>query len=136
MGNADYDVSLFRIMVEDTVSMIEFPVFKIDLGDSVEKIAGQFNGEITDASQKNALSTAISKAITGVYEKICDNLAETVKTYKESLMEIRKKIEGSMLENIMQEFDQLVEQCEHKEREIEAYKEYSKLLDVSIQRLN
>ena len=58
-----------------------------------------------------------------------------MRSYKESLMEIRKKIEDSMLENIMQEFNNLVEQCENKEKEIELYKEYSGLLEKSIEKL-
>ena len=136
MGSEKYDVSLFRIMVEDTVSMIEFPVFSIDLGDAVGDIAAQFTGEITDTEQKTELSTAISKAITKIYDKICENLVNTVRSYKESLAEIRKKVEGSMLEDIVQEFDNLVEQCENKEKEIQSYKEYSELLENSMQKLN
>ena len=136
MGSEKYDVSLFRIMVEDTVSMIEFPVFSIDLGDAVGDIAAQFTGEITDTEQKTELSTAISKAITKIYDKICENLVNTVRSYKESLVEIRKKVEGSMLEDIVQEFDNLVEQCENKEKEIQSYKEYSELLENSMQKLS
>ena len=123
-------------MVEDTVSMIEFPVFSIDLGDAVGDIAAQFTGEITDTEQKTELSTAISKAITKIYDKICENLVNTVRSYKESLVEIRKKVEGSMLEDIVQEFDNLVEQCENKEKEIQSYKEYSELLENSMQKLS
>lgn len=135
MGSESYDASLFRIMVEDTISMIEFPVFSIDMGDAVGNIATQFTGEITDAKQKIELSTAISKAIMKIYDKICENLVNTVRSYKESLMEIRKKIEGSMLKNIMAEFTSLVEQCENKEKEIELYKEYLGLLEKSIEKL-
>ena len=50
-------------------------------------------------------------------------------------MEIRKKIEDSMLKNIMAEFNSLVEQCENKEKEIELYEEYSGLLEKSIEKL-
>lgn len=135
MGSESYDASLFRIMVEDTISMIEFPVFSIDMGDAVGNIATQFTGEITDAKQKIELSTAISKAIMKIYDKICENLVNTVRSYKESLMEIRKKIEDSMLKNIMAEFNSLVEQCENKEKEIELYEEYSGLLEKSIEKL-
>lgn len=135
MGSESYDASLFRIMVEDTISMIEFPVFSIDMGDAVGNIATQFTGEITDAKQKTELSTAISKAIMKIYDKICENLVNTVRSYKESLMEIRKKIEDSMLKNIMAEFNSLVEQCENKEKEIELYEEYSGLLEKSIEKL-
>ena len=135
MGSEKYDSSLFRIMVEDAISMIEFPVFSIDLGDTVGDIAAQFTGEITDAKQKTELSKAIAKATTKIYDKICGNLVNTVRSYKESLMEIRKKIEDSMLKNIMAEFNSLVEQCENKEKEIELYEEYSGLLEKSIEKL-
>lgn len=40
MGSEKYDSSLFRIMVEETISRIEFPVFDMDISDAMSGIAG------------------------------------------------------------------------------------------------
>ena len=40
MGDEKYDSSLFRIMIEESVNAIEFPVFDMDISDAADKIAG------------------------------------------------------------------------------------------------
>ena len=82
MGSEKYDSSLFRIMVEETVSGIELPVFDIDISDEMNGIAGKFTGELTSASQKTELSTALSKAISRIYDELCKKLDSAVKKFK------------------------------------------------------
>ena len=108
MGSEKYDSSLFRIMVEETVSAIEFPIFDIDISDAMNNIAGKFNGELTSASQKTELSTALSKAISRIYEELCKKLDDAVKKFKGEMSEIGQKVEDSLLTNITKEFEDLL----------------------------
>ena len=135
LGSEKYDSSLFRIMVEETVSGIEFPVFDIDMSDAVNGIAGEFNGELTSAGQKTELSTALSKAISRIYDKLCGRLDEAVKKFKSEMSSIGNKVEESLLANIVKEFDELLEQCGNKDKEIAAYKEYAAILEENIGKL-
>lgn len=132
MGSEKYDSSLFRILVEETVSKVEFPVFSIDITDTMNKIAGKFNGEITSASQKTELSTALSTAISRIYDELCNKLANEVKVFKQEMSKIEKTVEGSLLQNITTEFETLISQCENKEKEISGYKEYVEILDKEL----
>lgn len=135
MGSEKYDSSLFRIMVEETVSGIEFPVFDIDISDEMNGIAGKFTGELTSASQKTELSTALSKAISRIYDELCKKLDSAVKKFKGEMAQIGKKVEESLLDNITKEFEELLSQCENKEKEIAGYKEYAEILKSELEHI-
>lgn len=135
MGSEKYDSSLFRIMVEETVSAIEFPIFDIDISDAMNNIVGKFNGELTSASQKTELSTALSKAISRIYEELCKKLDDAVKKFKGEMSEIGQKVEDSLLTNITKEFEDLLNQCDHKDKEISGYKDYVTILETEISKL-
>lgn len=135
MGSEKYDSALFRIMVEEIVSGIEFPIFDIDISDAMNNIAGKFNGELTSASEKTELSTALSKAISRIYEELCKKLDVAVKKFKGELSVIAQKVEDSLLTNITREFEELLSQCDNKDKEISGYKEYAEILEKEIAKL-
>ena len=135
MGSEKYDSSLFRIMVEETISRIEFPVFDMDISDAMSGIAGKFNGELTSAQEKTELSTALSKAISNIYGELGDRLEKEVKSFETKMSAISQKVEESLLNNITEEFGNLISQCENKENEIAAYKEYAAILEKKLAEL-
>lgn len=132
MGSEKYDSSLFRIMVEETVNSIEFPIFNLDISDEMNGIAGNFNGEITSANQKTELSAALSKSISRIYDELCNKLGSSVKAFRYELKEIGDKAQDKLLTNIIKEFDDLLLQCEKKDKEIEVYKEYIVILEKKL----
>ena len=134
MGSEKYDSSLFRIMIEEKISSIEFPVFNVDISDAINGIAGKFNGEITSASQKMELSTALSKAVSQIYEELCRKLDSTVKEFKNAIATIGKEVEESLLTNVTKEFEDLIGQCENKDKEIADYKKYADILETEIKK--
>lgn len=135
MGSEKYDAALFRILVEETVAQIEFPVFNIDISDAMNGIAAKFTGELTSAGQKTELTTALSKAISRIYDELCKQLTSSVAEFKSEMKNISKTVESSLLENINNEFETLLSQYEHKENENAEYKSYIELLDKEIARL-
>ena len=132
MGSEKYDSSLFRIMVEETVSTIEFPIFNIDISDAMNSIAGKFSGELTSAGQKTELSTALSNAISRIYDELCNQLGSSVKKFKDELLDIAHKVQDNLLTNIEGEFEELMSQCENKDKEISGYKEYVAILEKEL----
>ena len=135
MGSEKYDSAIFRILVEETVAQIEFPVFNIDISDAMNGIAAKFTGELTSAGQKTELTAALSKAISRIYDELCKKLISSVAEFKAEMKNISKTVENSLLENINNEFEILLSQYEHKENEIAEYKSYIELLDKEIPRL-
>lgn len=135
MGSEKYDCSLFRIMVEEAVSAIEFPVLDIDISEAVNGIAGKFTGELTSADEKTKLSEALTKALSRIYEELSKKLDQSVKQFKTEMNEIRIKIEENLLSDISREFEALLSQCENKEKEIDILKDYAALLQNSTRKL-
>lgn len=135
MGSERYDSSLFRIMVEETVSSIEFPVFHIDISDAVDGIAGKFTGELTAAEEKNDLVSMLSKAVSRICGALCTRLETTVQSFRKEMEELEAKVEESLLVNISGEFELLLNQCENKEKEIADYKEYAAVLQKELARI-
>lgn len=132
MGSEKYDSSLFKIMVEETVSAIEFPIFNLDISDAMNGIAGKFNGELTSASEKTELSTALSNAIARIYDELCNKLGSSVKAFKDELTSIGHKVQESLLSNITGEFEALLSQCENRDKEIAQHKEYVAILEKEL----
>lgn len=132
MGSEKYDSSLFRIMVEETVSAIEFPILNLDISDAMNGIAGKFSGELTSASQKTELTTVLSKTISRIFDELCSKLGSSVKVFRDELTAIGHKVQDNLLTNITEEFETLLSQCENKEKEIEEYNEYVAILEKEI----
>lgn len=132
MGNEKYDSSLFRIMVEETVSKIEFPVIQMDISDAMQSIASKFTGEITSGSERGALSRALANGMDRVHDELCNKLIQAVADFKMSMKGISHHVEISLLENITQEFESLLEEFANKELEIERHKQYASSLDKNL----
>ena len=135
MGSEKYDSALFRILVEETVSGIEFPVFNIDITDTMNGITAKFSGELTSGGERTELSTALSAAISKTYDELSKELTASVAAFKEEMRTISKMVEERLLENINNEFETLLSQYEHKENEIGEYKSYITMLDGELARL-
>lgn len=132
MGDENYDSSLFRITVEEVISAIEFPVFNIDISDAMDSIAGKFGGELTSAKQKNELSVALAKAIARICEELCKHLEDSVKKFKNEMVETGRRVEKNLAGNIYQEYETLLTQCENKDKEILEFKEYALILEKKL----
>ena len=135
LGSDKFDSSLFRVLVEDTVSQIEFPVFNMDIAEAMNGIAGKFTGEITSAEKKTELSTALMNAISRICDRLTEELESSVRKYRNELDGIRQKVEDNLLTNITEEFDLLAEQCGNKEKEISGFKEYAGILEGALAKL-
>lgn len=135
MGSEKYDSSLFRIMVEDTVNKIEFPMIKIDASSAMDKIASEFTGELTSSSEKTSLINALSNAIGKSFDTISVQLANSVGNFKQEMDEISTSLQNSLLENISGEFDEILKKVENKEKEIEKFRDYIYNLETEIRKL-
>ena len=131
VGSEDYDANLVRMLVEETIGKVEFPVFHISIEGDMRQIANQFSGEII-GSAKNELVIALNSALSKVFEKISDNLTTEVAAFKQAMNTIAEELQESLLTDIKQEFETLLEQYNNKEREIKSYQQYIQMLTEEI----
>ncbi len=132
LSSENYDASLFRIMMEQAIGAVEFPIFRMDVSDTVKSITSRFSGELTSSREKVELSNVLANTIALVYDKICDRMGDAVRDFKSKMETISKDLQNNLLTNISDEFDSLLAQCENKEKEIEGYKEYVRILDAKL----
>ena len=82
------------------------------------------------------MAVALQRAVSRIYDQLCEKLSLTVREFKESMAAIQEKIEDSLLKNIIEEFDALALQCQNKETEIAGYQEYVSRLENCRKRLH
>lgn len=132
LSSENYDASLFRIMMERAMGAVEFPIFRLDVSDTVKSITSRFSGELTSSHDKMELSSALANTIVLVYDKICDRMGDAVRDFKSKMDNISGELQNNLLTNISDEFNSLIAQCENKEKEIDGYKEYVKILNEKL----
>ena len=135
MGSEKFDVSYFRSIVEETVNSIEYPVFKIDIGDDVNNITTHFTGEITSAKEKTALITSLGRAVLSVNNRLIEEFDNKVQVFKKAMTNNSLIIQDNLLKNISAEFKLLLDECDNKNKEIAGYKEYEKILENELEKL-
>lgn len=135
MGSEKYDSSLFRILIEKTVNNIEFPIVKIDISSAMKGITAKFSGEITSPTDKASLSEALANAVSRIYSEMSDKMTSTVKSFKEEMTRIQEELQTSMLENINEEFNDILAKYEDKENEIDKIGDYISKLKAELKKL-
>jgi len=135
MGSEKYDFSLFRILVEEQVKRIEYPVFKLDISEATDQLASKFNGQVRSDSQKAGLHQAMLSAVSQLFERITYQLADTVRHFKSEMSSISDQLMEGLLKDIHDEFNMLLEQLQHREQEIENYRNYIYLLTSELKQL-
>ena len=135
MGDETYNAAFCRLVVEDTVNSIELPVISMDISGALDDIAGEFSGEITSSEEKTQLNSALTHALSSLYNALAEKLETEVKRFRASMDKLARKTQDSLLENINAEFDKLQAEYGRKETEIANYKAYLSALRAEAARL-
>ena len=78
------------------------------------------------------MSVALSNAISRIYDELRQKLTSAVSDFKTKMNAVSHDAEQQLLKNIMDEFETLLEQFDHKEKEIEGYKNYIAALEKEL----
>ena len=78
----------------------------------------------------------MTKATAEVYSEICNSLANRVKEYKTELKNIGLRIQDTLLNEVNEEFEELMRKCKNRDEEIESYKTYASILENEIAKLS
>ncbi|MBP2114101.1 dynamin family protein [Paenibacillus silagei] len=135
MGSEKYDPAFFRLLVEEKINGIEFPVIKLDITEATNRFVSKFSGEITSASDKTNMQNAMLSAVNALFETMSTQLSERVKVFKADMNEIAGQLSVSLLASVQAEFDELLQKYENRQQEIEKYREYIYMLSDELKRL-
>lgn len=125
----DYDPIYFRLLAERALNNIELPVIHINVDSYLNNLAGKWSGEVRDASDRNALQSALAHAISQLFDTISACFTEEVPRLKSHLDTIRDDFGSDLLRNMNTEYEKLQESCADKERSIERLKAYAAVLE-------
>ena len=135
MGSEKYDPAFFRLLVEEKINAIEFPVIQLDISEATDRFVAKFNGEITSVAEKNNMQHAMQSTVTSLFETISNQLMQQVKSFKAEMNGIAGKLTVSLLASIELEFEELLQKYENREQEIEKYRDYIYKLADELKRL-
>lgn len=132
IGSEKYDAALFRRFVEEAVSMVEFPVFSLNISQKINRITGNFSGKLRAIKKREALAAVVADAVGNICESLCRKLSSTAAEFKVKMQEISHKAQDILVQNVSQELDLLLKQCENREKEIGNGREYERILEEEL----
>ena len=131
-GSTDYNVAFFQAAIEGALQNVTFPVFHLNVSDTLQQIEMDFSGEVTSAKEKNALAGAVRSALHTVYDGLCTQMEKETAAFHDKLKEMSGQVEEQLLANVQNEYQKLSSQCEDKEKEVARYQAYSAALTKEI----
>lgn len=119
----DFDPMLFKAMLENFVSKLELPIFNIELGDTTNLIANNFQGEVTEVSQMEQLRGQLSRSLTVVLVKLQSEFEMQFEQVMAQLEIAGEELSATLTEDIHQELEKVKQQITDKESEVSRYRE-------------
>ncbi len=120
-SNEMYDPQLFRLLTEQTLNQIEFPVMDMDVSAEQSAISSKFSGEIRSGSDRSALRSLLADAIQRLLKTFEGKFTNEVAAFRKIIETMKNDFASRLIGNIEAEFDRLVSQLENKENEIRNY---------------
>ncbi len=133
MGDERYDASLFRLMVEEQINKLEFPVIKVDIGKTVDTIASTFEGEVRSSNNQSALRNALSNAIDTAISALMNEFEQATNQFKQSLSNIGDGLQEAFLSDVHAEFEKILKDLDEKDANIARLSAYVNQLDRAVE---
>lgn len=131
-SDENFDINHFRLLAETTLNRIEFPVIKLDVAPFIQKISGQFSGEVRDSGDRAKLQNLLSETMDQLFEDVSAQFTKTVSAFRASLDDMQTHFSTELLEGIQQEFELLCGQVEDKEQAVTNYEKVFAILSKTI----
>ena len=127
-GSAEYDPGHFRTITQRTINRFKIPTISISVDKALADINSSFSGKIRDDEKRNALKNQLAAAISGLFDRISEQLEEKADSFKAGIVEIKETFSGELLKSINNDFNQVIKACEDKENSIRKLQEYDEVL--------
>lgn len=128
-SDENYDPTYFKLLAEKTLNNIEMPIIKIDVSDFIKNISSKFSGEIRNSSERANLKSILADSVSKLFENITDKFILELKKFKQELEPIKTGFSDTLLKNINDEFNIILEQVEDKEAEMDKGNTFIEVVD-------
>lgn len=116
-----YDPGFFRLIAEQTLSKVEFPILRMDISDQQKKISDKFSGEVRDGGQRSELRELLSDAVNELLDISIERLKTETVLFLDELDEMKNHFVVELLKNIEDDYNKLIAKLENKNNEINNY---------------
>jgi len=122
----DFSPEHFKLIIEEVVNNLEYPVIKMDVSDTAKNISQNFSGEIK-GGQMSDLKIEVNKSL----EKIYNQFEEIIIKETEKNIKIIEEMKSKLLNNLLSKIDSDIENLEkeYKNKEEEVMK-YTNLINI------
>ena len=128
-SSESYDPAYFRLLTEQTLNRIEFPVMRISADGAMAKITAKFSGEIRDSAQRSELKNALASAVADLFDNFSVQLEQAIRQFKNGMDKLKDDFGESLLKNINDDFAKILKECETKEASIKNLQEFDGVLE-------
>jgi hypothetical protein len=132
MSDENYDASAFRLMVEQEINKIGFPIIKVDCNREIDSIASRFNGQLRNTGDQSALRDALAKGVDAAFSALVDRFDKSVSDFKASLSSVSDSLQETLLRDMNKKFDDILTRLDEKDKSIEQLKVYIGTLDKTL----
>lgn len=123
-----YDPALFRLITEQTLNQVVFPVMKLDVSSEQQALSSRFSGEIRDSGDRSELRRLLSDTVGKLLDVVTAKFEQEVASFRGEIEKLKNTFAQQLLENIEADFNKLLEQLENKQNEIQNYEHLLTLL--------
>lgn len=92
-----YDPDLLRLITQETINSIQFPVMKLDVSQYRNRISSKFSGEVRNSSDRSALRTLLSETISSLLDKITDSFTQEIASFRADVENYKNSFRTSFL---------------------------------------
>lgn len=125
-----YDPALIRLITQESLNSIVFPIMKLDVSEFRQRISSKFSGEIRNSNDRSALKTLISETISALQDKITECFSKEIANFRIVVEKCKNTFVDKLLNDIQTEYNALIEMLSNKEKEIRTYETFLSLLNT------
>jgi len=122
-GNEGFNPADFRATLEGTLSRLQLPVLRLELGDISRSISANFSGEIRNEQKMDALRQALQQSLKTVLSNLLATFKSSVDELRNQLAIASDSLGNELTKDLQKELTQLKSAFSDKEEELRIYAE-------------
>lgn len=124
----DFSPEHFKLIIEEVVNNLEYPVIKMDVSDTAKNISQNFSGEIK-GGQMSDLKIEVNKSLEKIYNQFEEIIIKETEKNIKIIEEMKSKLLNNLLSKIDSDIENLEKEYKNKEEEVIKYTDLINILE-------
>ena len=127
--SSDFDPAHFRTLLNQSISYMQIPELRLEIGDVGRDISRNFSGEVRGESDKARLQSQLRDALHQVFNKLSIEFNQAVSAITQELKATKDNLEATLTENINVELQQLKNDLNNQQQAVREYQKLETILN-------